>query len=273
MSALLELSAVRYAVGGKALVDDASLRLRAGELTVILGPNGAGKSTLLRLACGELKPERGEVLWEGRPLASWTALELASARAVLPQSSVLAFPFTVAEVARIGLDVVGRALPPLQRQQHVAEGLRRADVAHLAGRNYQTLSGGERQRVHFARVLAQLAAGRSATGRQALFLDEPTSALDIRHQLLLMGEAKRMAGQGLCVVAVLHDLNLAASMADRIVVMKGGRIVANGTPQEALTTAILEEVFEVEVELIAGRGGPAFSFSLPDERRTDAASA
>jgi iron complex transport system ATP-binding protein len=265
---LLTLKAASYAVRGRNLVDAVELALDPGELLVVVGPNGAGKSTLVKLACGELTPTGGRVLWEGQELGRWPAWSLAAARAVLPQASGLAFPFTVGEVVRLGLDVVGRALPARRREEMVRDALARGDVGHLVGRSYQTLSGGERQRVHFARAVAQLAAGRLAAGaprRQALFLDEPTASLDIHHQLLLMHEARRLAREGVAVLAVLHDLNLAAAVADRVVLMRGGRLVATGAPEEALSTARIREVFAVEAEILRGAGGEAiYAFSMAD---------
>jgi len=265
---LLTLSAASYGVRGKILLNQASMTLRPGELTVAIGPNGAGKSTLLRLCCGELAPTGGRVLWDGADLASMPPWRLAAARAVLPQASSLGFPFTVAEVVRLGMETVGRKLTRAAATAIIDSSLASADVEHLTGRSYETLSGGERQRVHFARAVAQLAAGRAASGRddlpQALFLDEPTASLDIHHQLLLMREARRLADSGVAVFAVLHDLSLASSCADAILLMRNGGIVAQGAPDVVLTPDWVRRVFGVEAEILqASRGGPAFAYRLP----------
>lgn len=265
---LLSLVDASFSIRGKTLLDKASLDIRPGQLTVAIGPNGAGKSTLLRLCCGELTPTAGRVLWNGTDLARIPAWRLAAARAVLPQASNLGFPFTVAEVVRLGMETVGRKLSRTSVAEIIASSLANADVSHLPDRSYETLSGGERQRVHFARAIAQLAAGRASAAAspppQALFLDEPTASLDIHHQLLLIREARRLADSGVAVFAVLHDLGLASSCADNIVLMRGGSIVAQGAPSEVLSPAWVREVFGVEAEIIHGRSGkPAFTYHLP----------
>ena len=245
MSAILSGEGLAYERSGKRIVRDVGLSLEAGTLTVIVGPNGAGKSTLLRLLSGELAPTRGTVTVNGRAIGKVAPWRLAHARAVMPQASDLSFPFTVLEVAGLGVDGLGRGLSRRDRASLVADALRRADVAHLSQRSYRTLSGGERQRVHFARVLAQLSAGRTVEPRQALLLDEPVANLDLRHQLLVMDEARRLRRDALAVVAVLHDLQLAAEVADTLVLMEGGAIVASGAPAAVLTPDCLAEIFGV----------------------------
>jgi iron complex transport system ATP-binding protein len=244
---ILEAKGITYRNGGRALVQEVDLAISQGSFTIVVGPNGAGKSTLMRLLCGELAPSQGTVLLEGRPLTTIPPWRLAHARAVMPQASELSFPFTVFEVASLGVEGIGRGLSRSDRQRLTLHALDRADVAHLAARNYQTLSGGERQRVHFARVLAQLAAGRTVEDRQILFLDEPIASLDLKHQLALLETAQDLARDGLTVVAVLHDLQLAAGIGDDVVLMNQGRLVARGAPHAVLTPARLAEVFGVVV--------------------------
>ncbi|MBM1170511.1 heme ABC transporter ATP-binding protein [Microvirga arabica] len=251
MSALLEATDLVYHSGGKALVDGIDLTLAGGSFTIIIGPNGAGKSTLLRLLCGELAPARGAVRWNGEKLQAIPAWRLAHRRAVMPQASDLNFPFTVFEVASLGTQGIGRGLSRSDRQRLALEALEQADVAHLAPRNYQTLSGGERQRVHFARVLAQLAAGRTLEAQQALFLDEPIASLDLKHQLALLGTARDFARQGLAVIAVLHDLQLAADLADELILLHEGCLVTRGTPDSVLTPPTLARVFGVTLHASA----------------------
>jgi len=248
MTSLIEARHLSFSRRGRALVDDVSLTIEAGTLAAIVGPNGAGKSTLVRLLCGELKPSAGEVRVDGQPIAAAPAWRLACRRAVMPQASGLAFPFTVRAVAALGVEGVGRGLSGRERAGLVADALHRADVVHLAERLYQTLSGGERQRVHFARVLAQLAAGRTVEARQVLFLDEPVAGLDLKHQLALLAEARRLTGTGVTVVAVLHDLQLAATAADTAAVLAEGRLVGHGAPDRVLTRALVEDVFQVRIE-------------------------
>ncbi len=250
-----------FSVRGRALVSAANLGVAAGELLVVVGPNGAGKTTLLKLLTGELAPSQGDVRLDGVRLGDMAPWRLAAKRAVMAQAARLSFPFTVAEVARLGVDGVGRGLTTARRRAIVDLALAAADVATLAGRYYQTLSGGEQQRVQFARALAQLEAGRSIEARQALFLDEPVASLDLNHQLALLDAATREAARGAAVIAILHDLNLAATYANRLVVMSFGEIVADGRPAEILTRDLVARVFGVDLPMSeAPQGAP---FILP----------
>ena len=262
MSALVTAEAVGFRAGGRTLVDGVSLAIERGRVLVVVGPNGAGKSTLMHLLCGLLRPAAGRVLYGSEPIAAIPAWRLAGLRAVLPQASRLAFPFRVREVARIGVDGIGRGLSRPEREAIVARALREADLADLAERNYQTLSGGEQQRAQFARVLCQLEAGRTLSVDQVLFLDEPIASLDLRHQIALLDAAARRARAGLAVVAVLHDLNLASAYADTLAVMGGGRLVALGAPAAVLTDRLLAEVFGVALGV--GRVPMGQPFVLPE---------
>ncbi|WP_439499905.1 heme ABC transporter ATP-binding protein [Bosea sp. (in: a-proteobacteria)] len=259
-----------FMAGGKALVTEASLELRPGETTILIGPNGAGKSTLLKLVTGELKPAGGEVLLDGDALPAIPHWRLACQRAVMAQQTRLAFPFSVYEVARLGVDGVGRALSRQRREAMVGECLAAAGVVDLAPRRYQTLSGGEQQRVQFARVLCQLEAGRSVAERQALFLDEPIASLDLCHQLALLDMARAIAARGVAVLIVLHDINLAVTYADRLVVMDRGRIVAQGEPAATLDDALLRHVFKVDLSFSRAPAA-GLPFLLPQQHRPGSA--
>lgn len=247
MTGLIEAENLGLAYGRARPVDGVSLSVAAGELTVIVGPNGAGKTSLMKLLTGEVRPSQGRVLIEGLDLAAVPPWQLAARRAVMAQATRLAFPFTVAEVVRVGIDGVGRAMARPARERVITEALEAADVTHLAARNYQTLSGGEQQRVQFARAFAQLRAGAREGQRQVLFLDEPVASLDLTHQVALMERAAGLAHEGLAVIAVLHDLNLAATFADRIVVMDRGRAHASGPPREVITRSVVAEIFGVDL--------------------------
>jgi iron complex transport system ATP-binding protein len=249
MSAPLEARNACFAIGPTALISDLSLRLEPGRVSVIVGPNGAGKSTLMRLLSGELRPDSGSVLCEGECIATIPGWRLACLRAVLPQASRLSFPFTVREVVRIGLDGIGRGLDRSAREALLLEALELANITHLAARPYQRLSGGEQQRTQFARVLAQLSAGRTVAPRQALLLDEPTASLDLKHQIALLDQAAALARGGLAVLAILHDLNLAAAYADELIVLSAGRLVDSGPPSTVLTDALVRDVFGIDLHV------------------------
>jgi iron complex transport system ATP-binding protein len=231
-----------YSVGSAALVRDVSLTVQAGETLAIVGPNGAGKTTLLKLLAGDLSPDSGEIHLNGRPLRHYKARDLALQRAVMPQQVVMNFDFTAYEVALMGRHPHVRSGETLRDHQIVENALQRTESYHLRDHMYSTLSGGEQARVTLARVLAQ--------ETPILLLDEPTSTLDLRHQQLAMQITRQLANQGGIVVAVLHDLNLAALYADRVAMMHEGCIVVLGSPKEALTASHIEAVFGLPVEVV-----------------------
>jgi iron complex transport system ATP-binding protein len=266
MGPVVEARHISYRVGRATLVNDAMVSVFPGELMVIVGPNGAGKSSLLKLLTGEIKPTSGSVHYGTSSISQLPAWQLACQRAVMAQAARLAFPFTVYEVVRLGVDGVGRARSRDMLHQMVADALTRADVTHLAARSYQTLSGGEQQRVQFARVLGQLSAGRSIAEQQVLFLDEPIASLDLCHQFDLLDTARTQADSGVAVLAVLHDLNLAITYADRLVVMKEGRIVAEGAPADIMSAQLLADVFAVSLPVGQTNGMP---FILPQTMASD----
>jgi iron complex transport system ATP-binding protein len=245
MTAVLEARELALERKGRLLVDGVDLDLRPGLLTVVVGPNGAGKSSLLRLLAGDIHPSRGSVHFAGQTLAAIPPLQLAHGRVVMAQSSEVAFSLSVFEVARIGADGLGCGLSAADRAGIVRSALRRADVAHLAERPYQTLSGGERQRVQFARALAQLDVGRTVAQRQVLLLDEPVSNLDLRHQLDLFAALAELIAEGMAILVVLHDLQLAASVAQELVLMHQGRVQARGAPAQVLESEHLSTVFGI----------------------------
>lgn len=240
---LVSVSALSVELGGRAVLGDVDLEVRAGELLALVGPNGAGKSTLLGALAGDLAPATGAVVLDGRPTASWTHVETARRRSVLPQQVAVSFPFRVIDVVRMGrapwLGTDGEA----DDDAEVELALRRADVLHLAGRRVPTLSGGERARVALARVLAQRA--------QLMLLDEPTAALDVHHQELVFEVARERVDAGDGVVVVVHDLGLAAAHADRVALVAGGRLLAVGPPDEVMSPGALSAVYHHEIEVLA----------------------
>ena len=240
----IDIKHASLTLGNKVLLDNISLSIRSGELTIILGPNGTGKSSLLKLLSQEW-PCNGELRFYGKPADEWKPEQLAESVGILPQYSSLTFAFTVREVVELG----GLALRASQRTitAIAEEKMQQTDVMHLVDRLYPTLSGGEKQRVHLARVLTQLSQSPRDT---VLMLDEPTSALDIGHQHRTLRLAKQLAAKGSTVIAVIHDLNLAAQYADRILMLNNGKIVADGKPLEVLTPTNIEEVYGWPVQVI-----------------------
>lgn len=229
-------------VGGSWLLRDADLDLTAGTLLAVVGPNGAGKSTLLSLLAGDRAPTTGTVRVGGLDARRAHPVDLARRRAVLPQRPRLSFPFTVADIVAMGRAPWAATDAEAEDEAAVAEALAATGMTEFAGRRYPTLSGGEQARASFARVLAQRT--------PVLLLDEPTAALDLRHQERLMRTARDRADRGLAVLAVLHDLQLAAAYADEIAVLRDGRLVARGAPEHALTEPLLEDVYRLPVEVL-----------------------
>ena len=245
--AALQAHNISYHLGQRRLIKQVSLSLQSGEMVAIIGPNGAGKSTLMRLLTGFLPPSEGHCELQGQPLVEWRPRQLARTRAVMRQHSDLAFAFSVREVV-----AMGRSPYPNQgregehNQRAVEHVMAQTGCDVLADRDYRALSGGEEQRVQLARVLAQL--WQPEPQPRWLFLDEPTSALDLYHQqqtLRLLKSLTRSEPLGVC--CILHDLNLAALYADRILLLHQGQLVAQGTPQEVLNGETLTRWYHADL--------------------------
>ena len=236
---------VRLAYDDTVVVRDLDLRLTEGSFTAIVGPNGCGKSTLLRALGRLLRPTSGQVLLDGRSIARTPTREVATVLGLLPQSPVAPEGLTVG-------DLVARGRHPHQTwlrqwstddEAVVAEVLAWTDMSGLADRPVDELSGGQRQRAWISMALAQ--------GTDLLLLDEPTTYLDLSHQIDVLELVGRLhAERGRTVVVVLHDLNLAARYAGRLVAMKDGALVASGTPAEVLTEQLLADVFDLEARVL-----------------------
>lgn len=244
--ALLQLAHVGVRREGRALLDAVNLEVADGEFVAVVGPNGAGKSTLLRAITGEWTSD-GQVSFGGRPRRAWDREGLARRLAVMTQQPQLNFAFSVREVVELGR-LPHRGAGAQADRRVVDEVLAALDLEGFADRSYLRLSGGERQRVQFARVAAQIWAPQDPA---LLLLDEPTSALDLAQQQSVLGLVQRMRARGTAVVAVLHDLNLAARHADRIALLGAGRLLGLAAPQQALQPAVLREVFGVEADTLS----------------------
>jgi iron complex transport system ATP-binding protein len=244
----MEAKGLSFAIGSSKLVDDVSLAIHAGEIVGVLGPNGAGKSTLLKLLSGELEPTGGSVLIDGTAIARTQPAPLARRRAVVPQSSQLTFPFTALEVVMLGASVPGFG-PRLDAVSAGEHALAQVGLGELGNRKYTDLSGGERQRVHIARALCQLASAKRRDGETPLLLvDEPTSSLDIGHQRMVLAGLREVASTGAAVLAILHDINLAAGYSDRLVLMRSGSVVAIGPPQDIVRSDLLTRTFGCQLD-------------------------
>ncbi|MET4105964.1 heme ABC transporter ATP-binding protein [Hymenobacter sp. UYP22] len=235
-----------YQTGRKTLLQQVSFRARPGELLAVVGANGAGKSTLLRLLSGDLQPTSGHVQLDGQPLADIPAAELARRRAILTQQHTLSLAFPVAELVMMGRYPHFRGQPTALDHWIVEAALSTVGLAALAARSYPTLSGGEQQRAQLARVLAQVWEAPDGF----LLLDEPLTGLDLHHQHHTLDIARGLTARGFGVIAVLHDLNLAAQYADRLLLLHQSQPVAYGSPEQVLTCENIHRAFQLEVQLL-----------------------
>lgn len=249
---LLTAQGVQVAIRGTTIVEHADLTVEAGRIVAIVGPNGAGKSTLARAIVG-LQPRRaGEVRWQGTGLEDWSRRGLARVRAFVPQRAPVPPGLTVRDAV-----AMGRAphLGPLSRptatdRQAVDRAIERTGITHLAERSLATLSGGELQRVRLGVALAQEA--------PAIVLDEPTASLDLGAAAEMGRLLRRLAFESLGILVVVHDLALAAAIADEVIVLDRGRTVAAGPPAQVLTRSRLAETWGAVAVLDVDRGSTSF---------------
>lgn len=248
----LEAIGLSRTVRGRDIVSDVSLRLEPGEMLGLIGPNGAGKSTLLGMLAGLIRPSRGEIWLDGRPMAGQSRREIARRLALVAQAADTMDRISVRDAVELGRTPWLGPLEPWgpAHEAAVAGALEAVGMAAMAGRDWSSLSGGERQRAHIARAHAQ--------GPRILLLDEPTNHLDIHHQIAILD---LIEGLGITTVIALHDMQHALRC-DRVMVMDAGRRVALGPPSEVLTPALIREIFAVEAALIPHPGGgrPVFAF-------------
>lgn len=264
----LEVSSLDRSYDGVRILHQINLSLNKGDFVGLIGPNGSGKTTLLKSIGRVLKPEGGTILLSGQDIYRVTQKRVARKMATVPQETLVTFDFTVRDVVLMG------RTPHLKRLmgesphdfEVVEQAMRYAQISHLSERSITELSGGEKQKVIIAQALAQ--------EPQLLLLDEPTTHLDIHHQLEILDLIKGLSRQGLAVISVFHDLNLAAQYCDFLVLLSDGRIRVTGTPEEVLTTEKIRESYGVEV--VVGRNEvtgklsiTAYSHALTHERKGD----
>lgn len=238
----LALANVSLAYNDTTVLDAVSFTAGRGEFFMILGPNGAGKSSLLKLLAGIEKPRSGHIKVLGKALADYSVRDLAREVAMVAQQAPMDFPFSVAETVLMGrsphLGLLG-----LEGEKDFAiaeEAMRFTEVAHLGARRLDQLSGGERQRVMIARAICQ--------GPKIILLDEPTTALDPAHQVRIMDLMERFRQEkGTTVIMVSHDLNLAAMYADRLLLLKEGKVVVIGSPGEVITPDFIGQSYDCEL--------------------------
>lgn len=254
----IETKAVDALLSGSHILKGIDLDIGDRELVGVIGPNGSGKSTLLKCIYRVLKPTKGAVYLDGKPLDSYSYRDSARRVAVVAQHNYYNFDFAVKDVVLMGRSPHKRALDrdTAEDWQIVAESLETVGMTAFADRSFSTLSGGEQQRVILARALAQRT--------PCLILDEPTNHLDIKYQLQLMDLVR---GLDRTVIAAVHDLNIAAMYCDRLYAVKGGRIIGQGRPGELLTPEFIREVYEVDAQIMTDGDGRLHILFHPGGRR------
>ncbi|HEY0685517.1 MAG TPA: ABC transporter ATP-binding protein [Steroidobacter sp.] len=243
----LKISGLQFRRGSRVVLDAIDLHLQSGGVTAVLGPNGAGKSTLLSCIAGLLRPERGSVELDGTSLLSLPAMQRARRIAFLPQTPEIAWAVDVQTLVGLGRIPYHGVSSDEEDRAAVTRAMAKTEVSQWADRPVTTLSGGERARVLLARVLA----GES----DWILADEPFTGLDPSHQFEAAELLRSIAGQGGGVVLTIHDLTLAARIADRVVILDGGRIVADGSPRTALTPQILRDVYNIDAQWLVDDSG------------------
>ncbi|PCH93652.1 MAG: heme ABC transporter ATP-binding protein [Gammaproteobacteria bacterium] len=251
---MLTLAHATLNIGDKRLLDDVNIKVKPGECVVLVGPNGAGKSTALKAMCGDIKLTKGSVQLNGRGLSNYKPQELAKLRAVMCQSYELTFPFNAKEVVTMGGYAFAEHHSKKALDNYANKAMAQLEVCHLTDKCFTQLSGGEQQRVQLARVLSQLfpALDLVKSGQGAspyLLIDEPTSSLDLYHQYQVMAQAKFAASQGAGVIAVVHDLSLAATFADKVYMLEKGKIVRQGSPVQVFSRSTLKQTYRVAAQV------------------------
>lgn len=233
---------IHVRLGGKEILRGVDLENREGCLTGIIGPNGCGKSTLIKTTFGITTPSQGEILVDGKPVSSYKPRQLASMIGYVGQDMASVFDFTVQEVVTMGL--YARADHSCPDREVMEQAMEELGILHLRDRSILSLSGGERKMAFIARAVVQ--------GADTLILDEPTNHLDIRHQLFLLDYLKACKKT---VLIVIHDLRLATHYCDYIFLMNEGKVIAQGTPIEALSRPRVKQVFDIEGEAYQSENG------------------
>lgn len=246
---MLRTEKIYYRIGKKQILNGISAEFHPGEFNMILGPNGSGKSTFLKIFSGEVSGYEGSVLYNDHKISNLKKEELAKYRAVMSQQPELSFPLTVDEVVMMGRYPHFSFNPGKKDETICNEVMERMNLTEFKERNYLTLSGGEKQRVQYARVLAQVWE-KPVSGFRYLFLDEPLASLDINYQQEFLQIARELAKEGIVLVAVMHDINLAIQFADKLFFLKEGELVDHGKPKEILTEDLIKKVFNIKSVII-----------------------
>jgi|TARA_X000000368_G_scaffold56411_1_gene40004 iron complex transport system ATP-binding protein len=243
MSIYSEKISLKY--NDKSILEDINIEIKKGMILSILGPNGAGKSSLLNILSGDIESNIGNVFYDNTDIKNISIQERAFIRSVMSQNQPIVFDFSVRDIVEMGWLDKGNIKYSNNINNAIIGVLNDCEIAHLEKRKFNTLSGGEQRRVHFARSLIQLWRESGNKDSRYLMLDEPTSNLDLSHQIKLMNMLKKLANDGVGILLILHDLNLAFNFSDYIAIIKNGKLFAYDKPLNIINKNILEDVFEL----------------------------
>jgi heme transport system ATP-binding protein len=246
---MLRTEGISFNIGRKQILKNVSAEFKPGEFNMILGPNGSGKSSFLKIFSGEVEKYHGSVFYNDKTIKTLHKEELARRRAVLSQQPELSFPLLVEEVVMMGRYPHFTFNPNKKDITICNEVIERMNLLEFKERNYLTLSGGEKQRVQYARVLAQIWE-KPTDGYRYLFLDEPLNSLDISYQHEFLQAAVELIKDHTVLIAVMHDINLAAHYADNLFFLKEGKLIVHGKPKDILSAAMIEKVFNIKTTVI-----------------------
>jgi iron complex transport system ATP-binding protein len=246
---MLRTENISFNVGKKQILKNVSASFLPGEFNMILGPNGSGKSSFLKIFSGEINKFQGTVFYDDKKIKELRKEELAKKRAVMSQQADLGFPLLVEEVVMMGRYPHFTFNPNKKDITICNEVIERMNLVEFKERNYLTLSGGEKQRVQYARVLAQVWE-KPTNGYRYLFLDEPLNSLDISYQHEFLQVAVELIKDHTVLIAVMHDINLAAHYADNLFFFKGGELMVHGKPKDILFAGMIEKVFNIKTTVI-----------------------
>lgn len=243
---MIEVENLSYHVDSKSLLDNISFKVNKTEILTIIGPNGAGKSTLLKLLSKQIIPETGKIKLNSNDIKDLTLKSLSTFRAVLPQSNYLNINLTVFEIALMGRYPHFKSNPNLIDIEITELALEEMGMMKFKDRLIHTLSGGEQQRVQLARVLAQIYQNPNGI----LLMDEPITGLDLQYQQVILEKAKSLSQQGMTVLSILHDINIASQYADKVLVIKQGKMMGYGSPIDILTEELIYNTYHTKVRRI-----------------------
>tara|TARA_B100000965_G_scaffold9105_1_gene7046 strand:- start:2179 stop:2952 length:774 start_codon:yes stop_codon:yes gene_type:complete len=245
----IKAKSIFWEVDNKRIIKDISLEISLGEVVSIIGPNGAGKSSFLNVLSGDIKPTSGSVSFDETNLKDISIQERSFMRSVMSQSQQIVYDFSVKEIIEMGWLDRGIASYSGNFKEAVMKVASECSVHNLLEQKFNTLSGGEQRRVHFARTLIQLWRPSNSHDPRYMFLDEPTANLDILHEQNLMKLVRSKAMEGIGILLILHDLNLAAKYSDKLVIFKNGSLIKSGSPEEVLQSKVLTEVYGLDMEV------------------------